>query len=285
MTNLSKQMIGIGLRQPHYQALRALQPKLAFLEVHAENYFHQGGASLAVLQEFRQHYDISLHGVGLALASTTELDMDHLTKFKHLIADIAPIFISEHLCWGKSQGISFNDLLPIPYTHETLHLVCARVSQIQDILKREIFIENLSYYLDYQDNDFEEFEFLAQLSKKTGCKLLLDINNLYVNSQNFTTNPLDSLTHLTLEMIGEIHLAGHCHTNDCIIDTHDREVAPEVWQLYQQTLQHFKPTAAIPTLIEWDANLPELSILLAQAAQAYNIASSITIHERPLNDN
>lgn len=284
--SLSATSIGIGLRHPHYRQVLEERPALDFLEVHSENFFHAGGASLHVLEQARAHYPISLHGVGLSLASADRANVAagaaHLQKLKQLVERIQPTLVSEHLCWGRVDGKHFNDLLPFPYTEAALELLVTRVDQVQNSLKRPILIENLSAYLQFKEAQMDEFSFLKQLAQRTGCGILLDVNNLYVNSCNFDYDPWPLLQTLTAANIGEIHLAGHTQTADGLIDTHSTAVCDAVWALYQRTLEHF---GSQPTLIEWDTDIPALEVLLQQAQQARQKQSAATqcttIHPLP----
>jgi len=256
---------GIGLRQPHYRDILERRPVLDFLEVHSENFFHAGGASLHVLERAREIYPISLHGVGLSLASADTRSDPHLRKLQGLVEHIQPALVSEHLCWGAIGGTHFNDLLPFPYTQEALDLLTERVDHVQNTLQRSILIENLSAYLQFKNTDMDEFTFLAELAQRTGCGILLDVNNLYVNANNFDYDPWPLIEKLPVPAIGEIHLAGHTRSHDCLIDTHSDVVCAGVWDLYRRVLKH---VGAMPTLIEWDTDIPALETLLEQASVA-----------------
>ena len=271
MTTLSDTAVGIGLRQPHYREAFERLPALGFVEVHSENFFHEGGASLHALERARAAWAVSLHGVGLSLASADELAEAHLAKLAKLVGRIEPALVSEHLCWGGVGGLHFNDLLPFPYERESLELLVARVGRVQDVLKRRILVENLSAYVEFRDSEMTETAFLAELARRSGCGLLLDVNNLYVNAVNFGFDPESRLAELPASAIGEIHLAGHHVGEDCLIDTHDARVCAEVWSLYASACRRFGPR---PTLIEWDAQLPELDVLLDEAAQARGVAEA-----------
>ena len=260
---------GIGLRQPHYREVFERLPALAFLEVHSENFFLDGGASMHALERARAAYPISLHGVGLSLGSADCLADDHLAKLKRLVDRVEPALVSEHLCWGAVGGVHFNDLLPLPHTRATLDLLAARVDRVQATLKRRILVENLSAYVAFRDNEMSETAFLAELARRTGCGLLLDINNLYVNAINFGFDAVERLAELDSATIGEIHLAGHAVVDDCLIDTHGSLVCDAVWSLYEEACRRFGPK---PTLIEWDTDLPALDVLLSEAAHAGAIA-------------
>ncbi len=260
---------GIGLRQPHYREVFERLPELAFLEVHSENFFLDGGASMHALERARAAYPISLHGVGLSLGSADRLAEDHLAKLKRLVDRVEPALVSEHLCWGGVGGVHFNDLLPLPHTGETLALLTDRIDRVQATLKRRILVENLSAYVEFRDSDMTETAFLAELARRTGCGLLLDINNLYVNATNFGFDPVERLAELDAATIGQIHLAGHTVVDDCLIDTHGSLVSDPVCALYAHACRRFGPR---PTLIEWDTDLPALDVLLSEAARAGAIA-------------
>lgn len=260
---------GIGLRAPHYAEVIAREPALGFLEVHSENFFHAGGAALNVLKRVRERYPVSLHGVGLSLASTDELAARHLDSLATLIERVEPALVSEHLCWCGTGGTSFNDLLPFPYTREALDWVCARVDQVQSRLRRPVLIENISAYVRFHASEMSECDFLAELVARTGCGLLFDVNNLYVNARNFGFDAVREMHKLPAHAVGEIHLAGHMQTEYCLIDTHGSRVCEEVWSLYGEALRH---VGTVPTLIEWDTDLPSLDVLLDEAAHANGIA-------------
>jgi len=266
---------GIGLRQPHYREVFERLPPLAFLEVHSENFFLDGGASMHALERARAAYPISLHGVGLSLGSADALAGEHLARLKRLVDRVEPALVSEHLCWGGVGGVHFNDLLPLPYTTEALALLADRVDKVQATLKRPILLENLSAYVECRHSEMTETAFLAELARRTGCGLLLDINNLYVNAINFGFDPVARLGELDAASIGQMHLAGHTVVDDCLIDTHGSLVCDPVWSLYEQACRRFGPR---PTLIEWDTDLPGLDVLLSEAAQADAIAQREVAH-------
>jgi uncharacterized protein (UPF0276 family) len=260
---------GIGLRQPHYREVFERRPALAFLEVHSENFFLDGGASMHALERARAAYPISLHGVGLSLGSADRLAEGHLAKLKQLVDRVEPALVSEHLCWGGIGDVHFNDLLPLPHTERTLALLADRVDRVQAALKRRILVENLSAYVEFREADMTETAFLAELARRTGCGLLLDINNLYVNATNFGFDPVARLHELDGAAIGQYHLAGHAVVDDCLIDTHGSLVSDAVWSLYAHACRRFGPR---PTLIEWDTDLPSLDVLMSEAARASAIA-------------
>ena len=261
---------GIGLRAPHVAEITAVRPKLAFLEVHAENYMAETVA-LDHLLELRRDYPVSLHGVALSLGSAEDLDCVHLGRFKALIECIEPMLVSEHLAWSAIAGAYLNDLLPLPYTEESLDLFCRHVEEGQEALGRRLLIENPSSYLRYRHSCIPEPEFLTQVARRTGCGILCDVNNIYVSAKNFGFDPITYLDTLPVEAIGEIHLAGHhaAEDVDILIDDHGSRVAEPVWDLHAAALRRFGP---VPTLIEWDTNLPALEILLDEVHHAQKLA-------------
>ena len=261
---------GIGLRAPHMAEIAAVRPKLAFLEVHAENYMPETVA-LDRLLGLRRDYPVSLHGVALSLGSAEELDRVHLGRFKALIECIEPMLVSEHLAWSAIGGAYLNDLLPLPYTEESLDLFCRHVEEGQEALGRRLLIENPSSYLRYRHSCIPEPEFLTQVARRTGCGILCDVNNIYVSAKNFGFDPITYLDALPAEAIGEIHLAGHhvAEDVDILIDDHGSRVAEPVWDLHAAALRRF---GRVPTLIEWDTHLPALEILLDEVHHAQKLA-------------
>ncbi|MBN8761721.1 MAG: hypothetical protein BGO61_13050 [Thiobacillus sp. 65-69] len=256
---------GIGLRAQHYTDVLETRPGIAWLEVHSENYFGAGGQPHYFLEQFRARYPLSLHGVGLSLGSTDALDYAHLGKLKTLIARYQPGLVSEHLCWGSVGGRHLNDLLPLPYTEEALCHVCERICWTQDFLGRQILIENVSSYIQFAQSTIPEWEFVAAVARATGCGILLDVNNIYVNAVNHKFDPLRYLEAIPVETVQEIHLAGFDSNGECLVDTHGKPVCDAVWALYREALERF---GKIPTLIEWDTDIPELSVLLEEARKA-----------------
>ena len=261
---------GIGLRLPHVVEIAAIRPKLGFLEVHAENYMAET-AALDRLLELRREYPVSLHGVALSLGSAERLDRIHLGRFKALIDRVEPILVSEHLAWSAIGGAYLNDLLPLPYTEESLCLFCRHVEEAQEVLGR-LLIENPSSYLRYIQSCIPESEFLTEVARRTGCGILCDLNNIYVSARNFGFDPITYFDALSVEAIGEIHLAGHhaAEDVDILIDDHGSRVAKPVWELYAAALRRVGP---VPTLIEWDTNLPALEVLLDEARHAEELAN------------
>ena len=258
---------GIGLRARHCREFIETHPPTGWLEVHSENYFGDGGYDLHVLDQVRDRYPLSLHGVGLALGSTRDDPRveRHLSLLKRLVERSQPALVSEHLCWGAHGGRHFNDLLPLPYIREALDHMADRIDRVQEALKREILIENISAYVEWKEAEMSEFEFLAALAKRAGCGILLDVNNLYVNAVNHGTDSHAAMAALPRASVREIHLAGHLVTEDGLIDDHGSRVAPAVWALYDAALARFGP---VPTLIEWDTDVPALAVLLDEAACA-----------------
>ena len=270
--------VGIGLRQPHVEALLAAPPPLGFVEVHSENYFAEGGAALATLQAARAHWPVSLHGVGLALGSAAGLDPWHLERLATLAQRIEPVRISDHACFAraprKSGGpvIHGSDLLPIAYTQAALEILAANVMRTQERLKRTILVENLSAYLHWADDAIAEPQFFNELTRRTGCGLLLDVNNLVVNALNQGLSEADAAATacrwvdvVDAGSVGEIHLAGYDAGGDIVIDDHGSRVHEPVWAVYRHAIKRLGP---LPTLIEWDTNLPQPAVLLDEAARA-----------------
>jgi uncharacterized protein len=255
---------GIGLRAPHYREVLQNLPELGWVEVHSENFFG-GGAPLQTLLRVRDQYPVSLHGVGMGLASTTRLDQEHLSALHRLCDAVQPAVVSEHLCWNSAAGMTINDLLPFPYTHEAMSHVAGRVEQVQEKLGRQLLVENISSYISFKHSEMTEGEFLSGLSRRTGCAILFDVNNLYVNACNLGVDAKTYIKSLPAEAVAEYHLAGHTSRDGCLVDTHNTVVCNEVWELYEVALRHIGPR---PTLIEWDSDFPELPVLLGEAEKA-----------------
>jgi hypothetical protein len=262
--------VGIGLRFPHVAEIAATRPRLGFLEVHAENYMRET-AALDRLLELRRDYPVSIHGVALSLGSAEDIDRIHLGRLKALIERLEPMLVSEHLAWSAIGGAYLNDLLPLPYTEETLEIFCRHVGEAQETLGRRLLIENPSSYLRFRHSTIPEAEFLSETARRTGCGVLCDVNNIYVSATNFRFDPIAYLDALPAQAIGEIHLAGHhaAEDLDVLIDDHGSRVAQPVWELYGQALRRF---VTVPTLIEWDTNIPALEILLEEARHAQELA-------------
>ncbi len=261
--------VGIGLRQPHYREVFERAPALGFLEVHSENFFLDGGASMHALERARATYPISLHGVGLSLGSADPLAQPHLAKLKRLVDRVEPALVSEHLSWSSLGARHFNDLLPMPNTREVLALLTERVDRVQSALKRSILIENVSAYVEFRESDMNDTALLDELARRSGCGILFDVNNLYVNAVNFGFDPIARMAELSPAAIGEMHLAGHTLADGCLIDTHGARVCSAVWALFEEACRRFGPR---PTLIEWDTDLPALDVLLGEARTAASVA-------------
>ena len=260
---------GIGLRHGHVRQILDRRPAVAFLEVHSENYMSAGGPRRRALFDLRRDYPLSLHGVGLSLGSAEGLSEHHLGRLHGLIEDYQPFLVSEHLAWSVTAGHYYNDLLPLPYSDESLAAVCRNVDRAQERLGRRILVENPSSYLAFARSAIPEPEFLAELVRRSGCGLLLDVNNLYVSAMNLGFAPETYLAALPSDAVGEIHLAGHAvravEGHSLLIDDHGSRVCDAVWALYRRILQ---PIGECPALIEWDTALPSLEVLLDEAASA-----------------
>jgi uncharacterized protein (UPF0276 family) len=260
---------GVGLRAPHYRRFLEERPAVGWLEVHTENYLSQSGWDWHVLQVLRRDYPVSLHGVGLGLGSAQGFSERHLERVRSLAARIEPVFVSEHLSWGALHDRQLNDLLPVTLNHDVLNLLCERVGRMQDVLRRQVLLENVSAYVRFHEDAMSEAQFLAELVRRTGCGVLLDLNNLYVNQCNHGEDALAAIAALPQGSVGEIHLAGHLAAPHAVIDHHGAEVAAPVWELYRAALERF---GRVPTLIEWDTDIPALDVLLEEAARADAIA-------------
>jgi hypothetical protein len=262
--------VGIGLRAPHYAQLLERRPPLAFLEVHSENFFGAGGAALAWLERFRHAYPLSFHGVGLSLGSADGLDERHLAKLAALVARFEPRFVSEHLSWSAFGGRHANDLLPLPFTAEAIAVAAAAIERVQERLGRRILVENVSSYARFPESALPEWEFVSEVARRSGCGLLLDVSNVRVNSVNHGFDARRYIEAIDPARVAEIHLAGHEQRQGMLIDTHARRVSDEAWDLYAFAVERM---GAKPTLIEWDADIPALDVLLDEAAHAARIAS------------
>ena len=260
---------GIGLRSPHHLQVVNERPDIGWVEAHTENYFHDGGPQVAALAKVREHYPLSLHGVGLSLGSVAPLAREHLRRVKRAVERFEPLLVSEHACWGRHPQGHFNDLLPLPQTEEAARHLATRVREVQDVLGRQILVENLSAYFAYRESRLTEWEFLGAVVELSGCGLLLDVNNAYVNSVNLGLDAGAFLAGLPRAAVQEIHLAGHTRRRigerDLLIDDHGSTVCDEVWQLYARAIERFGP---VPTLIEWDTDVPALDALVREAQRA-----------------
>jgi len=255
---------GLGLRAPHVSHVLETQPGVAWFEVHSENYFADGGPAIASLTRIRERYPVSLHGVGLALGSCAPLDRAHLAKLSRLVDRIEPGLVSEHVSWGRLARRHFNELLPLPYTREALDLVAARVDETQEALGRRILVENIAAYVTFAESELAEAQFLAELAARTGCGLLLDVNNVHVNTLNHGGDARAFIDAIPGAAVAEFHVAGF-EPGPITIDTHGRPVAQPVWALYEHALARIGPR---PTLVEWDIDIPPFDVLRQEAAKA-----------------
>lgn len=263
--------LGLGLRNVHVDQVLRERPAVDWFEVISENFMFSHGRPRQVLRQVAQSYPVVMHGVSLSIGSTDKLDMDYLRALKALAADVQPQWISDHLCWTGVAGVNTHDLLPLPLTDEALGHVAARVHAVQEFLGRPLVLENPSTYLAYKHSTWPEAKFLAELVRRTGCRLLLDVNNCYVSSFNGGQDPEQYLRDLPHEAIVQLHLAGHQHCGTHIVDTHDRAVAPEVWRLFSQAWQL---SGGAATLLEWDGNIPAFDVCLAELHKARSYMAS-----------
>ncbi|QPZ92963.1 MNIO family bufferin maturase [Thioclava electrotropha] len=265
---------GLGFKPEHFPAITETKPDLGFFEVHAENYMGAGGMPHAMLERLRADFALSVHGVGLSIGGPDPLDRDHLARLKLLCDRYDPESFSEHLAWASHGGVWMHDLLPLPYTAETLSLICDHVDEVQEHLGRRMLLENPATYVLFDDSDIPETEFLTEISARTGCGLLLDVNNVFVSCVNHRQDPRAYLDAFPLNRVGEIHLAGHekeeLPSGPLLIDSHGREVAEPVWALYAETVSK---TGQLPSLIEWDNDVPDFATLMAEAKRASMILS------------
>jgi uncharacterized protein (UPF0276 family) len=283
-SNPAVSQVGIGWRQPHYESLLQTLPALGFLELHSENFFADGGAPLAVLMAGREHYPISLHGVGLSLGSACGIDAWHLERLAALVERVEPVRVSDHASFARVQGqrqsqgkgeaaiLHASDLLPIEFNRASLDVMVSHVQQVQERLRRPILVENLSAYLEWDGVSMGEPEFFNELTRRSGCALLLDVNNLVVNARNRGASKAQATQQaqawvdgIRLGSVGEVHLAGHAELPGIVIDDHGSRVSAEVWQVFGHALRRFGP---LPSLIEWDTDVPALSVLLSEAELA-----------------
>jgi uncharacterized protein (UPF0276 family) len=264
---------GTSFKPEHLQAILSTKPQRGFFEVHAENYMGAGGPPHRALEAIRRDHPVSLHGVCMSIGGPQPLDKAHLARFRGLVARYQPALVSEHLAWSTHETSFFNDLLPLPYTAATLRNVCDHIDQVQDAIRRPLLLENPSTYVAFRESSMSETDFIRTVAERTGCGLLLDINNVFVSATNHGFSALDCLADFPLSRVGEIHLAGHAEQADdegdlLLIDSHDGPVADAVWKLYEIVIQRRAP---VPTLIEWDSKIPDWPVLQAEAAAAQAI--------------
>ncbi len=261
---------GLGLRTVHFEHVLQHQPKVDWFEVLSENFMVAGGKPKYYLQAVSERYPVVMHGVSMSIGGTDPLNMNYLKALKKLANEVQPKWISDHLCWTSVHGQNSHDLLPLPYTQETIDHVAKRVAQVQDFLGRRILLENVSSYLSYQDSTMDEWDFLNALAEQADCLILLDINNIYVSARNHGFDPLEYLNKIDPKRVQQFHLAGHSDYGDYVIDTHDQDVVEPVWHLYQQALQRF---GLVSTMIERDGNIPEFPALEQELQQAAKLAA------------
>jgi uncharacterized protein (UPF0276 family) len=256
---------GLGMRPPHYPAFLKGEPRVDFVEVISENFMVDGGRPLTVIDAVRERYPVAMHGVSMSIGSADGLRLDYLRRLKALAARVRPLWVSDHLCWTGVDGFSSHDLLPLPYSAEALDLVCANIIHAQNVLERPLLIENPSSYVSFADDEMTEWGFLAEMCARTGCYLLLDVNNIYVSGVNHGFDPLAYIAGVPADRVRQIHLAGHSVGRGRLIDTHDRPVPDPVWALYQVARRRFGPLA---TMIERDDDIPPLEELLDELDRA-----------------
>ena len=266
-------LAGTSFKHEHLPAILAQAPQRGFFEVHAENYMGAGGPPHRALETIRRDHPVSLHGVCMSIGAPQPLDQAHLARFRNLVDRYQPALVSEHLAWSTHETTYFNDLLPLPYTKVTLARVCDHIDEVQDAIRRPLLLENPSTYVTFNESTMSETDFIRSVTRRTGCGLLLDINNVFVSATNHGFSPLQYLSEFPLVSVGEIHLAGHAEQADeegepLLIDSHDRPVADAVWKLFETVVGQ---CGAVPTLIEWDSKIPDWPILKAEAAAAQAI--------------
>lgn len=273
---------GLGLRTDHYNTILDTHPPLGFLEIISENYLVPGGKPLHFLDKIREQYPLVMHGVSLSIGSTAALNWEYLKQLRNLMQRVQPAWISDHLCWTGTNAHNMHDLLPLPYTSETIAHLVSRIKTVQDFLEQPLLLENVSSYLTFKDSELTEWEFLAEIAQEANCKILLDINNIYVSSFNHGFDPLEYLQGIPRERVQQFHLAGHSRYEDHIIDTHDAPIVDPVWELYAAAVKRFGPIA---TLIERDDNIPPLDALLIELEQAKAIeARALKTSEKEMQE-
>ena len=256
---------GVGLRRPHYGHVLEQHPPMDWFEVISENFMVEGGRALEVLEGVRSHYPVVMHGVSLSIGSADPLNRAYLETLRAATRRFEPAWLSDHLCWTGVGGRNLHDLLPLPYTEETMSHVAGRIRQVQEILERTILIENVSSYMAFRSSRLEEWEFLTAVAEEADCGILLDINNIFVSAFNHRFDPLRYIDAVPADRVVQFHLAGHSDHGSYLLDTHDHPIRPEVWALYEHAVRRF---GRVPTLIEWDDNIPDFEVLAAAAAEA-----------------
>ncbi|MBI3315474.1 MAG: DUF692 family protein, partial [Candidatus Omnitrophica bacterium] len=261
---------GLGLRTPHYQTILETRPKVDWFEAVSENYMDSGGRPVQVLEKIRERYPVALHGTALSIGSSDPLNLKYLERLKRLADRVSPFLVTDHLCWSSVNGEALHDLLPIPFTEEAVKHTVRRVRQVQDLLGRNIALENVSTYVTYRHSAMTEWEFIREVARRSGCGILLDLNNIYVNAVNHDFNPYDYLEGIPEGLVAQFHLAGHTDMGDFLFDTHSQPIIQKVWKLYERALELWGP---VSTLIEWDEHIPKFPVLLAEAEKAKKIAA------------
>ncbi|MFT6338149.1 MAG: hypothetical protein ACJATI_004921 [Halioglobus sp.] len=266
--------LGLGLRSKHFNHILENNPEVGWFEIISENFMDSGGRPRHILRQIAERYQVVMHGVSLSIGSTDPLDFDYLKKLKALAKEINPVWISDHLCWTGVLGVNSHDLLPVPLNSETLQHICKRINVVQDFLERPLILENPSTYLTFQHSTIPEQEFLAQMAEETNCGLLLDVNNVFVSAFNNNFDAFEYIKGIPADRIVQMHLAGHEHCGDYIIDTHDREVTQQVWELYSLA---WKKTGGTTTLLEWDGNIPDFDTCYQELQKAIAYQDGYTI--------
>ena len=264
--------VGVGFRANHFEYIEQNKPDIPWFEVLIDNYMMDAGSSLYYLEKAAEAYPLTFHGVGMSLGSTDQLNKDYLFKLKSLIKQFNPVYVSDHLCWTSVNGYHSHDLLPMPYTDEAIEVLVAHIKQAQNFLERRILLENASSYLTFKDSAMQEWEFLKIIVEEADCDILLDINNIYVSAVNHKMDAMAYLEHVPVERVKEMHLAGYTDMGTHLLDTHGEAVHEPVWKLYEQALNIF---GAIPTLIEWDNDIPGFDVLEAEARKAELILNQV----------
>lgn len=268
----TSQRFGLGLRPPHYADFLREEVNVDFVEVISENFMIDGGRPRDVLRRVRERHPVALHGVSMSIGSVDGLNREYLSRLRALVDDIDPLFVSDHLCWTRIEGFNSHDLLPLPYTEEALDLVCTNIDMAQDILGRTMLIENPSSYLTFAQSSLKEWEFLDTMCARTGCDLLLDVNNIYVSAVNHGFDPLAYIDGVPANRVRQVHLAGHSQGKQRLIDTHDHPVDAAVWSLYERVVRR---VGAVATMIERDDRIPALTELLDELAIARSIGTRL----------
>ncbi len=267
--------VGVGFRSNHFEYIEKHQPAIPWFEVLIDNYMMDAGSSLDYLAKAAAAYPITFHSVGMSLGSVGQLNFNYLKKLKHLIKQFKPVYVSDHLCWTSVNGYHSHDLLPMPYTEEAIDVVVKHIKQVQDFLERRILLENASSYLTFSDSIMDEWTFLKIIVEQADCDILLDINNIYVSATNHKLDAMAYLADVSVERVKEMHLAGYTDMGTHLLDTHGEAVHQPVWDLYKKALTKF---GAVPTLIEWDNDIPDFKVLAAEAKKAEKIMQQVNVH-------